>query len=213
MSIALILLLVILVIDIGTALYAVGYGEYPASVPRGDPTAYKIIYLHVPMAWVSYLAFGLGFLGSIIYLLRGSNKFDRIAYTSINLGAIYGIGAILSGSAWANETWGTPWVWEPRLTSTLIMWLVYVGYIALRHSIREPEKRKVISASYASAAIVTVPISYMSAVIFESLHEQIPQQPLTSSILMLMGIRAIEATLTFMMLEYFYYKFASRRAR
>ncbi len=132
---------------------------------------YKIIYVHVPLAWISYLAFTISLVSSISYIFKRKAVYDRISYASVILGVV-SIGlSILLGSIFSKKAWGVYWEWrEPRITSTFILFMVYLGYIALRQSITDIERSRKISAVYSIMAFVTIPISYISVRIFGSLH-------------------------------------------
>ncbi len=201
------LLIVLLVVDIATMFYCAFYGPHPEFLPGGgDPTSYRIIFIHVPASWNMYVAFTITLIGSLLYLLRERVHYDVLAYTSAVLGVIYGIGSITTGMIWANEVWGLPWSWDPRQTTTLIVLLSYIGYIALRASISDIERARTLSSAYGIAAYATLPISYLSAVTFKSLHEQLPSQPLSSEAHMLLGIRVILSFAVFLVILAIYNK-------
>ena len=199
----------LLLFDVLTMMYATLFGPYPEELrllARGlDPTSYRILYVHVPLAWDMYVAFTITLIGAILYLVRGDPKYDAIALTSTTLGVLYGVAATVTGMLWAAEAWGEPWSWDPRQTATLIMLLAYIGYIALRASISDLERARAISSAYGIAAYVTLPVSYLSAVVIRSLHEQLPQQPLGPEAYQFLGVRVIASFAVFLMLTYMYY--------
>uniref|UniRef100_A0A7C4S8N6 Cytochrome C assembly protein n=1 Tax=Geoglobus ahangari TaxID=113653 RepID=A0A7C4S8N6_9EURY len=190
---------IILVIDIATAVYAAFFGPYP-SISLFDPTSYRILYLHVPLAWNMYFAFTLTFVFSLLYLIKSNQKHDLIAYYSTVLGTLYGLGAVICGMLWAKEVWNSYWSWDPRQTATLIALLAYTAYISLRKSIPDIERSRVVSAVFGVSAYVTIPLSYLSAVTFRSLHTQIPQQPLGFEVLILLGFRVVISLALFLMI-------------
>jgi len=190
---------IILVIDIATAVYATFFGPYP-SISLFDPTSYRILYLHVPLAWNMYFAFTLTFVFSLLYLIKSNQKHDLIAYYSTVLGTLYGLGAVICGMLWAKEVWNSYWSWDPRQTATLIALLAYTAYISLRKSIPDIERSRVVSAVFGVSAYVTIPLSYLSAVTFRSLHTQIPQQPLGFEVLILLGFRVVISFALFLMI-------------
>lgn len=134
---------------------------------------YRIFYIHTPTAWICYLTLGISLLASILFLVKRSLVFDRIAEASAILGLIYGVVVLITGSVWANAVWGVYWNWDPRETTTLILWIAYMGYIALRLSIGNVEKRASTGAIYNILAFLTVPLSYASFKLWQSLHPQI----------------------------------------
>lgn len=160
----------IALIDILTAIIAVAKAPFPLKVDLGAPTAYISIYVHVPLAWSSYLLFAIAMIGGILYLARGRNVYEGLTYYATLLGVLYGFGTIITGMAWAKESWGAAWSWDPRETGVLLLLLAYLGYFAIRNSISDPEKRKTISSAYAIAAFMAVPLSFISAYVGSSLH-------------------------------------------
>ncbi len=193
-------------LDLAILLYSVLAGSYPSYLPSGgDPTSYLILYIHVPISWNMYVAFTISFVASLLYLLKEDVRYDLLAMTSVVIGVVYGVASITTGMLWANEVWGAPWNWDPRQTATLVLFLAYVGYIALRGSISDVDRMRVFSATYGIAAFVTLPISYISAVSFRSLHTQLPGQPLGPEAHILLGIRVIVSFSVYILLQYLYY--------
>ena len=143
----------------------------PVEVTLGE--SYRVFYLHVPAAWVAYLALGMSLVSSILYLKTKNSKFDTFAEVTAILGVLYATLTIILGSIWANVAWGTYWNWDPRETTTLILWISYAGYLGLRASIENVEKRAVLPAIYNIFAFSTVPLSYISVIYWQTLHPQI----------------------------------------
>ena len=145
--------------------------------------SYRVFYLHVPAAWVSYLSLGLSMISSILYLKTKSSKYDIFAEATAILGVIYASLTLILGSIWANtaSAWGTYWNWDPRETTTLILWISYISYLALRVSIEDVDRRAVLPAVYNIFAFATVPLSYISVVYWQTLH---PRLITTGGILM-----------------------------
>ena len=192
-------LFMLIIVNVALAVYSVLFGWYP-QISLFDATCYRILYLHVPMAWNMYFAFTLTLIFSIAYLLKENEKYDKIAFCSAVLGILYGFGAITSGMLWANEVWGSYWNWDPRQTATLMALLAYIGYIALRESIPDVERSRTISAVFGVSAYVTIPISYLSAVAFRSLHEQLPHQPLSFESYVLLALNVVTSFAVFIAL-------------
>jgi heme exporter protein C len=121
----------------------------------------RILFFHVPMAWVSFFAFIAAAVWSILYLLRGrQERHDRSAAVAIQLGLLFGVLAIVTGSLWARIEWGAWWNWDPRQTSLLISLLFYAAYLALRGAVDDPEKRGRLAAAYALFGLVVTPFFY-----------------------------------------------------
>ena len=166
---------ILLIIDIAVAGYALLQAPFPLRVDLGAPTAYLTIYIHVPMAWASYILFTLALVGGILYLKTQREFYDRLTLYAALFGELYGIGTIVTGMAWAHESWGAAWNWDPRETAVLLLILVYLGYFAVRSSIRDPEKRRQVAATYAVAAYSMVPLSFIIIYTLPSLHPQAEQ--------------------------------------
>jgi heme exporter protein C len=131
----------------------------------------RIMYIHVPTAWVGYLAFFGCLYYSVAYVIRRKEHYDRMAAVSAELGLIFLGLAIFTGSLWGRPTWGVYWTWDPRLTTTAILFVVYVGYFVLRAAIEDPELRAKAAAGVGILGSINVPISYMSVVWWRSLHQ------------------------------------------
>ncbi len=168
--IAPIVLAILVVVDALLAVHVVQRAPFPLRVPLGSPTAYLNVYLHVPIAWTSYVMFTISFILAIILLAKGRDDLDPYVYSFAFLGLIFAAATLVTGSAWASESWGTPWNWDPRETAVLLLFLAYIVYFAIRHSIADPERAVRLSAVYAVAAYSLVPISFIAPRIMESLH-------------------------------------------
>ncbi len=147
------------------------YVASPTEETMGD--VYRIFYIHTPSAWVCYLTLGISLAASALFLAKRRTVYDMLAEVSAILGIIYGVIALVTGAIWANAVWGIYWNWDPRETTTLILWIAYMGYISLRFSIGNVEKRALTSAVYNVLAFSTIPLSYLSIRLWQSLHPQI----------------------------------------
>src|SRR5664279_1885355 len=101
----------------------------------------KIMYVHVPSAWSFFIAFFVVLVASLMYLATRDGKYDLIAASAAEAGALLTGLALLTGSIWGRETWGAWWTWDARLTSTAILLLIYIGYLSLRAATEDPERR------------------------------------------------------------------------
>lgn len=202
-----IILGVVIFLDLLVILYTIVIRAHPPSLTMGrDPTSYLIIFVHIPSAWNMFSAFTVALGGSILYLWRGEVKYDYIAQIGVIIGLIFGVVAIVTGMLWANEVWGSPWNWDPRQTATLTLILAYVGYVALRKSISDIDRARTFSSVYAVAAYITLPITYVSAVMFQSLHVQLPQQPLTSLMKSILWPKVFLGFILFLLFLLLYYR-------
>ncbi len=148
---------------IGAFLYAPlakGLGEYT-----------RVLYFHVPMAWITVVAFLMSAIFSIFYLWQKNLIFDHYAVVSNQFGILFSLLATITGSIWAKVSWGAFWNWDPRETSIFILLLIYLAYFALRSAIELPDRRAALSAVYSLLAFVTVPfLIFIIPRVYSSLH-------------------------------------------
>jgi heme exporter protein C len=135
-----------------------------------ETAAQRIIYFHVPVAWLSMLAFGVTAIGSIVYLITSKRLWDSLAVSSAELGIVFTLAAMMSGSLWAKPAWNTWWTWDPRLTTYTIMFLLYVAYFMLRSAMDDPARRARFAAVYGIFAFLSVPITFMSIRWWRTIH-------------------------------------------
>jgi heme exporter protein C len=134
----------------------------------------RLVYLHPAVAWVAlYVAFGLAALSSILYLWKRtrSMKFDRLAAASVEVGVVFTVLTLITGSIWGRPTWGVWWTWDARLTSTALLAVLFIGYLALRRVPADPDVRAKRCAVAALFAAVDVPIVHFSVVWWQTLHQ------------------------------------------
>src|SRR5207253_4397153 len=135
--------------------------------------AVRLIYIHVPMATVMYVAFGVTAVASILYLAPRTRapKWDRLAGASAEIGVVFTGLVLVSGSIWGRTTWGVWWTWDARLTTTAVLFVLYLGYLALRRVPDDTEVRSKRCAIAALAAFVGVPIVHQSVEWWRTLHQ------------------------------------------
>lgn len=141
----------------------------PPDVMMGYLT--RILPVHVGAAWLAYLSFFVTAAWSLAYLLTRKLKFDRIAAVSAEVGLVFIVFALYSGSLWGRPTWGTYWEWDPKLTTTALLFAVYLGYLMVRGAIEDSARRARVSAAIGVVASVGVPINYMSVIWWRSIHQ------------------------------------------
>ena len=134
----------------------------------------RIFYFHVPAAWAAYLAFGIVFIGSVAYLRTDARRWDLLAHSAAELGVVFTSLVLITGPIWAHPVWGTWWQWDARLTSTLVMWLTYVGYLMLRGLSADPSKTGRLAAVVGIIGFVNVPIVHFSVQWWRTLHPSGP---------------------------------------
>ena len=130
----------------------------------------RVFYFHVPIAIMSFLAFFVVFIASLMYLFKRSPKWDAFAHASAEVGVVFVTLALISGIIWARPVWNTWWTWEPRLTTTLILWLIYVAYLMVRSYAPTQSKGAIYAAVVGIIGFVDVPIVYYSVVWWRSIH-------------------------------------------
>jgi len=140
----------------------------PAERKMGDLV--RIMYIHVPQAWLSMISFTLVFIFSVLYLFKRDLKWDKLAESSAEIGILFVILALLTGMLWAKSVWGYFWVWDPRLTTTLLLFFLYAGYMILRGFIETPDKRARFSAVLGIIIFIDVPLVYLSTKLWRSVH-------------------------------------------
>jgi heme exporter protein C len=135
----------------------------------GDTT--RVLYFHIPAAWVTVLALGWSMVSGLLYLGRRKLVHDDHAAAAAELGILFCVAATVSGSLWAKAAWHSYWNWDPRETSIFFLLLIYAAYLALRGAIEGPERRARLAAIYSAAAFVAVPfLMFVVPRIYFSLH-------------------------------------------
>ena len=124
--------------------------------------AQKIFYLHVPIAWSGFLAYFIVMLSGIMYLVKKDLKYDRIGHAAAEIVTIFTMLVLITGPIWATPIWGQPWVWEPRLVTTLVLFLIYVGYFILRNVGLYRQRVALICAIIGIIAFLDIPIIFAS---------------------------------------------------
>ena len=142
----------------------------PRDTALGD--IQRILYLHVPAAWVSFFAFFIVFCMCIWYFVKRSDKADRIAHASAEVGILFTTIFLLSGILCAKPVWGVWWTWDPRLTTTLIMWLIYSAYLMVRAYAGSAKRGERWSAVIGILGFFNIPIVYASTIWWRTIHPQ-----------------------------------------
>ena len=159
----------------GLTVALLGYALYEALVAA--PTeqtmgaVQRIFYYHVPSAWTSFVFFAMNFVASIVYLLRRNPKADAVALASAELGVVFCSVVLVTGPIWARPVWGIWWTWDWRLTSTLVMWLIYISYLVLRR-FSSGGQTPVLAAALAVFGALDIPLVYFSIWFFRTQHPQ-----------------------------------------
>jgi heme exporter protein C len=150
------------------ALYMALVGA-PTEQTMGD--VQRIFYYHVPSAWTAFILFTINFVSSIVYLARRNPKADMVALVSAEVGVVFCTIVLVTGPIWARPVWGIWWTWDMRLTSTLVLWLIYLSYLMLRRYSASGQT-PLLAAALAVLGALCVPFVYFSIWFFRTQHPQ-----------------------------------------
>ncbi len=188
-------------IGLGLLLVIVGHAQglfvAPKEAMMGDVG--RILYVHVPTAWVALLTYLIAFVAGVGSLWTGGRKWDATLEAAVEVGVLLNVMLTIQGSIWAKPTWGIWWTWDPRLTTTAIMVLSFVGVLLLRAIIADPDRRQTFSAVGAIVAFVNVPIVYLSVKWWRTLHQPF-SSPETVSSTMVTPLRIAAFGMLFLMI-------------
>ena len=174
--------------------------------------AQKIFYLHVPIAWSGFLSYFFVMLSGVAYLISKNLKYDRIGHAAAEIGTIFTGLVLLTGPIWATPIWGKPWIWEPRLVTTLVLFVIYVGYFILRNVGIYRQRVALISAMIGIIAFLDIPIIFMSVNFWAAEIQSHPQvemnkQPsgiLTPFLFSLFAFTSLMLTMLFLKIKVLY---------
>jgi len=130
----------------------------------------KVFYFHVAAGWTGMLGFLVSAVAGVLYLVKKKPRWDRIGFAGGEIGMVFMLICIITGSIWARPIWNTWWTWDPRLTTATIMELIYAAYLLLRQGVEEPERRARFGAVYAIIGFISVPLTFLSIRIFRTIH-------------------------------------------
>lgn len=175
---------------VGLLLLAWGafYGLCVAPPDRMMGDVYRIMFVHVPSAWLALIAYTVTFIASLVYLWGSQARWDAIAEASAELGVVFNGILLVTGSIWGRPTWGVWWSWDPRLTTAAIMFFAFSGYLALRRLVDDVQRRAVWAAVVALVVYADIPIVWFSVKWWNSLH-QLQSSPKTVAAPMVLALR------------------------
>jgi heme exporter protein C len=153
----------------GAAVYA---SFYIAPDERTMGLIYRIFYFHAACGWVMSTAFFICFFANIAYVATRQTKWDALGISAAEVGVAFNTVVLITGPIWAHPVWGIWWTWDARLTSTFVLWLLYISYIVLRTLIEEPDRRALLSAIFGIFAFLDVPLVYGSIRWWRTQHPQ-----------------------------------------
>jgi len=140
------------------------------STERTMGVVQRIFYIHVPAAWVAFMAFGIVAICSAVYLWLKDERLDMAAVAAAEGGMLFTTIVLLTGPLWGRVAWGTWWTWEPRLTFTLLLWFIYLGYFLVRSSTENPQRGKRFAAVVGIVGALDIPLIHVSVQFFRSQH-------------------------------------------
>ncbi len=130
----------------------------------------RIFYFHLSDAIAAFAAFVVAFGASVAYLARGERRWDALAVSAVEVGELFSTLVLLTGMLWARMAWNTWWTWDPRLTTMLVLWLLYAGYLMLRASLEDEARRARYAAVLAVLGFLDVPIVFMAIRWWRTIH-------------------------------------------
>lgn len=136
----------------------------------------RIFYFHLASAWTGLLSFFFVFVGSALYLWNKKPKYDYFAHSAVELGILYLSIVLITGPIWAKPVWGAWWTWDPRLTSTFVLWLIFVAYLLLRTSLKDHPALRTYASVYGIIGFIDVPIVWMSIRWWRTIHPKVITQ-------------------------------------
>ena len=141
----------------------------------------RILYFHVPIAWVGMVSIFVVGTASLIHLITGNEKWDHVAYSAAELGVIFATLILVTGAIWAKPVWGVWWSWDPKLTTTLILWFIYVGYLMVRSFAPQGSKGRKYASVVALIGAVDSPLIYLASIWWRTAHPDLNLGPLAES--------------------------------
>jgi heme exporter protein C len=133
---------------------------------------YRILFLHVSSAWTGLTAFLIGFVGNLLYVWKRQPQWDWLGVSAVEVGLAFTTVVLVTGPIWAHPVWGIWWTWDARLTSSFLLWVLFVSYLVLRTLVEEPERRALVSAVFGIFAALDIPLVYFSIWWFRTQHPQ-----------------------------------------
>jgi len=166
------ILFIVSVILMAVNLYAIFF--IAPMVPE-QHWAQKIFYVHVPIAWSSFLSYFIVMVSGILFFIKKDSYWDRVGLAAAEIGTLFVALVLITGPIWATPIWGKPWIWEPRLTTTLILFLIYIGYFMLRKFGGHPERVARYAAVLGILAFLDVPLIFYSVKFWAPQYQLHPQ--------------------------------------
>ncbi len=187
----------LIVTTIVMALVLTGAVLAPGEETMGE--GYRVLYLHVPVAWLGLLGFVLMSASGAGYLLSRDLGWDHWAHSAGELGWLCCGLTLLTGSLWARCAWGTWWTWDPRLTTSFVLWLIYAGCLLVRSNIPDPHRRARLGGVLAIVGVIDIPLVVMATRWFRGMHPVSPQMESSMRIVLALNVLALTALFVFLL--------------
>ena len=171
----------------------------PTELLQGEPQ--RIFYLHLPMVVVAYLSFATVFVASVLYLWKRRMIHDIVARSAAEIGVLFTTLVIVSGGLWGQATWGTFWQWEPRLTFTFVLWLVYVAYLMLRSASEDQERMARYAAVLGIIGFADIPLVFASVYLWRGIHPEPAGMPQAMAITLAVAVVAFVLLLAYLLIH------------
>jgi heme exporter protein C len=167
----------------------------------------RIMYVHVPAVWMTLLCYTVVLVAGVMYLWKRDIKYDALGEAAAEVGVFFNVLGLCLGSIWGKPTWGAYWTWDPRLTSTLIMCLSFIGLLALRRFVDDIDKRPRFAAVFAVVAYANIPLVWFSVRWFRSMH-QTQSSPSTVASSMVLPLRVNAFAFLFLMIWFIWRRYS-----
>lgn len=168
----------------------------PTEATMGD--VQRIVYLHVAVAWYGLLSMLVASATGAMYLTTRRLDYDHWSHAATEVGSLCSALTLITGSMWAHEAWGTWWTWEPRLTTSLVMWMMYAGLLLIRSSIDDPHRSARVCSVLAIICVCDVPLVLMATRWFRGVHPVSPEMDHTMRVVLLVSIVSFSILFTFL---------------
>lgn len=201
-----------IVLAIGFFIFAQIWGLFFSPTDSLMGEVQKLMYVHVPAAWNSFIAFFVVFVSSVLYIIRKKMFWDHLAAGAAEVGVVLTALTLSLGSIWGRPTWGVWWTWDARLTTTAILLFLYVGYLVFRGFLTDRDQRAKLSAPLGMLIFLNVPIVYMSVRWWRTLH-QVQSSPSTIDPAMVLSLRLNAFAFLFVLILLITYRFRLNRLR
>ncbi len=171
----------------------------PTELIQGEPQ--RVFYVHLPMAAAAYLSFAICAASGALYLWKRRMTFDIVARSAAEIGVLFTTLVIVSGGLWGRATWGSFWQWEPRLTFTFILWLIFVAYIMLRQAAQDRERAARFGAVLGIIGFADIPLVFVSVYLWRGIHPEPASMPREMAITLIVSLAAFVTLFAYLLIH------------